>query len=267
MTETIDVSQPDRVALAGGDLLPLDAQRSVTFKDHGQCFTYFFRRISAQDWLDFFSGISFESERVGSERVDRFDFRTAGFELVQRTLERVEGYKLGAGGGTTSGGGDLMELANWKARLPYGHVQLAASLLQKVTESKEEREFVIQPDLDEVFLDAVWEAAGAGKMNEYRGLIHRFRCPSAEDRRRFNRATSEARVVGGTRTGRTIYPGRQKLLAELYDQLVESVEGYGVAGQELKGAEQIRREMDAFHKVSAVQLLFVSPDQGEEEGA
>lgn len=238
--------------------LGLAGNRVVSFKDRGQAFTYIFRRIQACDWQQFFAGIVVESERLGKQRVDRIDHRNASLALLDASLSSVEGYK-------TRGQGSLCDWPNWKDRLPYGHRIQAATLLQEVRVSEATREFILDPDTDEVSLTAAWGSAAPGSMIRFDGLLHRFRPPSAEDQRRFNRASSEARVVGGGRSGRTIYPGKQQLLAALYDQLVIGVEGYAVEGEPLStNVEMIRREMDALHKVAAVQELFVTPDVDEE---
>ena len=62
------------------------------------------------------------------------------------------------------------------------------------------------------------------------------------------------------------------MLVDFYDQLIASVEGYTLRGQPLASADQIRAEMDAAHKVIAVEQLFAaptskSPTPQEEEAA
>jgi hypothetical protein len=43
----------------------------------------------------------------------------------------------------------------------------------------------------------------------------------------------------------------------IYDDLIESVDGYSVGGKPLEGAEAIKREMDGGHKAAAALELFV----------
>jgi hypothetical protein len=82
------------------------------------------------------------------------------------------------------------------------------------------------------------------------------------------RSGSISRVVGGSRNGTTIHSLRNKVMLDLYDQLIQSVEGYGIAGKALESPEQIRREMDGYHKVQAVAQLFVAePDAAAEAAA
>lgn len=239
--------------------IELAGARSVSFSDKGHSFTYVFRRIEDADWRRFFSGIVVESERVGKQRVDRIDHRTASLALIESCLVSVSGY-------AAPNGGEVMQLQNWKTRLPYGHRVRAAELLQDARASESSSSFVIEPDTDTVSLSAKW--GGADGMLQFDGLVHRFTPPSGEDQRRFNRAASEARVVGGGRNGRTIYPGRQQLLLNLYDQLIVSVEGYTVSGEPLgSDVSKIRTWMDSLHKVAAAQELFGAPDaDAESEG-
>lgn len=245
---------------SNASMLELAGERIVSFKDRGQAITFTFRRLSAQDWQQFFNGVVFETERIGSTQTRRIDHRTSGIALVDATITRADGYKLREGQ-------SFMALKNWKQRIPAGHKIAAAELLQKVGESTADRDGYFDPEADEVYLDAAWGSSTPGKMMQFSGLVHRFTPPTAEHQRKYNRASSEARVVGGSRAGKTIYPGRQELLIAIYDQLVLAVEGYGVNGQPLEGAENIRREMDAYHKVTAVQRLFAVPDVDEDDSA
>jgi len=234
-------------------LLELTGKRVVSFKDRGQAITFFFRRLTAADWQKFFAGCVFETERIGATQTRRIDHRTAGMELVESALLDAVGYKL-------RDGADLTALPSWQKRIPAGHKVAAAELLQKVSESQDDVERWFDPEAQEVYLDAAWGSETPGKMMKYSGLVHRFTPPTAEHERKYNRASSEARVVGGSRAGRTIYPGRQELLIAIYDQLIITVEGYSVNGKPLEDPKEIRSEMDAAHKVTAVQALFAVPE-------
>ena len=48
--------------------------------------------------------------------------------------------------------GSIMDIPNWKSRIPYGHKQVAVELLESVTFSDSAAEF-FDPDVEEVFLD------------------------------------------------------------------------------------------------------------------
>lgn len=235
--------------------IELAGKRVVSFKDKGKPYTLEFRRLTSQDWMKYFGGISVESERVSKDRVDRFDFKTPGAELVENALTSVTGYK-------TRDGKNLCEVENWKKAIPYGHRSLAADLLQDAQPNHSDNFVYFDPEAQEVVIDAKWGSLEPGSMVQFNGLIHRFKTVGLEHQRRFNRATSEARVVGGSRQGRTIYPGRHKLLAEMYDELIVSVDGYTFEGTALgENVELIRREMDTFHKVASVTDLFTAPEE------
>jgi hypothetical protein len=230
--------------------IELAGDRVVSFTDRGQPLAYIFRRIEEIDWKQFFNGLVFESEREGNERVDRFDMKTAGLAMVDSCLVDVKGYSF-------AGDRPLEKKEGWAQHLPYGHRVKAASLLQDVIISRVSREFVIYPDVEEVVIAAKWGYTQPGTMTQFDGLLHRFAQPTAEHLRRYNRAMSETRVVTTGHSSRTVHAVRQPLLMEMYDQLIQSVDGYQISGQPLgSNIMQIRSNMDAAHKVVAVQQLF-----------
>jgi hypothetical protein len=252
MHEGMVVDIPNSTIERAGALLDLSGDRQVTFKDKGQIFVFTFNRITDAQWRHYFSGLVVENEKSGSGRLARVDYRTAGIDLFETAVKDVAGYKLREG--------KFTDIPNWKTRVPYGHKQKAVDLLTDVTFSDSAPEF-FDPEVEEIFVDAKW-GADQGMMTQFRGLAHRFTPPSGAHQQRFNRAAGESRVVGG-RSGKTISTSRQDLLADLYDELIVSVEGYAFAGKPLEGTEQIRREMDTFHKAAAVNLLFSSPEDDQ----
>jgi hypothetical protein len=58
----------------------------------------------------------------------------------------------------------------------------------------------------------------------------------------------------------TTYPSRQLIAMKLYDELIDSVDGYSANGEPLADAETIQREMDGAHKASAALALFEGGD-------
>ncbi len=263
---------------AEGAMLPLDAQRAVTFKDGKFPYTFYFSRITQRDWERYFEGITYTSHHEGKAQVTVLELDLPGIELVERKLERVEGYEPGPAStshASTSHGvpaPPFTATPGWQSRLLPRHTRPAAWLLRAVSPSSAEDERPIDPFCAEVRLDAAWGMSAPGRMASYKGLVHRFSPPTLEHKRSFYFAGSVTRVVGGSRHGKTIHSLRHKLLLALYDELILAVEGYSVAGQPLLDPPQIRREMDAYHKVKAVELLFVAPasaamgqDQGEDQ--
>jgi hypothetical protein len=238
-------------------LLPLDlTERVIVFHHGGQAYRHVFRRITAHLAAQYFNLVALESEGAKI----RVDMATAHLWLYQAAIMRAEGYQV-------RGGGRLEELSDWKRRIPRGHRLSAVDLLTKITEHEPEGPIVLEPETETVLLDAHWSEGDPGRLPLYCGLVHRFRIITDEHERRFNRAVSESIVVGGSRTGRTIHPSRQRMLLRLYDELIESVEGYSVGGSPLAGAEAIRREMDPFHKAAAMNLIFSARPAAQEDEA
>ena len=86
----------------------------------------------------------------------------------------------------------------------------------------------------------------------FKNLVHIFREPSSEHERRhqLSRMTETAAARGGSPTGALLF---------LYDELIEAVEGYSVAGAPVP-AQRIAAEMDAMHKLVALERLFNPSD-------
>lgn len=242
--------------------LDLQQPRTIVIKQKDKRFVYHFRRLSDRDWRKYYHGILSQTENVAGEQVRTFDFRSSLLALVEETLERVEGY-------TGPGGASVEQLADWKLRLPAGHKQAAGLVLCDVrADDAIVRDESVLSDVTEVALSCAWTANPEGYMTQFSGLVHRFRHPSIEHLRRFNRESSRARVVGGSRTGKTIWPGRQELLADLYDQLIAAVDGYSFGAMQLSDqVEEIKRYMDMQHKVAAAQVLFAGGEDAEAEVA
>lgn len=251
---------------ANDALLPLDGQRAISFKDRLRAYTLYFSRITAEDWRRFFSSVRVESEKAeskedGKQSIIRVDYESAGLELVELKLVRADGYRM-------KDGSDFLARPDWKQLISPGHKQQAARLLMDVQISGEDDADAACFDpsgLVTVMLDAAWGSTQPGKMAIYKGLAHTFNPPALEHERRFRRGMSESRIIGGSRTGRTIHPSKHLLLTQIYDELVVSVSGYAIAGRPLEGAVEIRQEMDGWHKISAMAKLFAGPEEQEEQ--
>lgn len=228
--------------------LDLATPRTVELQDRGRTYTLHCRRITEEDWTKYFLGIVIVSEQNGRERINTVDVNAARLALVGRVLTDVEGYRV-------EGGAELTSLAGWQNRVPMAHRLRLAEVLTDVRPSAEEDDGLIYLNGDEVVLTASWNMDGA--MVQFTGLKHRLAAPSEAQYRRYSNQASRSRVVGGSRTGKTIYSGAQVTLAELYDELILSVDGYAVNGVPLADdKEAIRRSMDMLHKVMAAQEMF-----------
>ena len=215
-------------------------------------------RISKQDWLKYFEGIVSTSEMQNGQRVNSYDSSAARVELVEKNLIDASGY---------SSDQPLLSISEWQTKLPLSHKLAAGDALVGVSPSEKagEDDAPIALGFETVVLDAVWGADESGTMRKYRGLVHRFRTPSPEQQRRFSRDASRSVITGGSRIGRTRWLGAQATLAALYDELIDTVDGYTVNGQSIVGASIIAAEMDTYHKVAAADQLF-SPATANVEG-
>lgn len=241
-------------------MLPLDAERKIRFTDRGRKFTLVLRRLTSKDWLRYFSGAQFETEKDGNDTIDRSDINGARIQLVDDALIGAEGYP-------TRTGEPLTSLANWKAAVPVGHKLAAARALEDVAVDHRNLPTCFDPNVKEVTITAVWSADQGENMVGFSDLKHFFTPPSIAHQKKFYRATSQSRVIGGSRRGKTVWSGNRHALIELYDELIQAVDGYSVHGAALTDVEQIRQEMDAGHKVVAASELFAVPEIGDDDQA
>lgn len=241
-------------------MLPLDAERKIQFSHRNLKLTLVLRRLTHQDWKRFFSASRFETERDGKDKIERSGLNCARVELVDDALIGAEGYP-------TRTGEPLTSLPNWKVAIPAGHKLAAAGLLESVAVDNESVPEIFDPGVREIALQAMWTGGEAGTMNLYKGLVHRFTLPTMAHQKRYIQATAHAVICGGSRQGKTIWSGNRPALVELYDELIQSVEGYSVGSAPLTSVEQIQREMDAAHKVIAAEELFSAPEVGDDEAA
>ena len=244
-------------------LLELNCERVIVLADRRHDYWLVCRRITSADWLRYFAGILITSQQEGRERVNVIDVTTPRLELAEAVLKGAQGYKV-------AGGIDLMSLPNWQIRIPLAHRLQLGEILADVRPSAASDDLTIYPEGEVVLLDATWSAIdGLAQVQRFSGLKHVLRTPTEDQHRRYSRESSRSRVVGGSRSGKTVYAGSQPLLAKLYDELVVSVEGYSLNGNPLGDAATIIREMDMIHKVVAAQELFqpqsTASVAGEEE--
>jgi hypothetical protein len=233
--------------------LRLDQPRAIAIVDRGKTFIYRFRRILAEDWKRFFSGIVNQSEDDGKGgRIQTLDVQTPLLTLVEDALVNVEGFR-------TPDGTALEQVKDWKQRLPVGQRLAVGRMLKDVNPVEATEDTPFLSETIDVSLRCSWSEE-SGKMTAYSGLIHRFNSPSLDQLKRYNRENARSIVVGGSRTGKTVYPGTQSLLMKLYDELIAGVEGYAILDDAplRDNVAAVREQMDAYHKVAAVATLFTS---------
>jgi hypothetical protein len=235
-------------------LLPLDAERVVTFKvKNDEVRTFYFPRLLLTDFKKAMRAMSIETEKYGEDKVLRVDSESSMMELVVERVAKVEGYKL-------RNAQNLMDAPKWKSLLPQGHVLHVSEVLADVRGMEVPADLPVNIDLVDVALRCSWNGS-EGKMVQYSGLIHRFTPPDIKQQARLRRQRSEARMVGGSRTGLTRYGNANELMLVLYDELIVEIDGYSFSGRELKTKDEAVEFMDATHKVAAIDALFASPEE------
>lgn len=234
--------------------LELTGNRTLAFKVGDRLYHFTLSQITPEMWLRYFDGIVSSSESRGREQVNDYDETTAMAALVRSAVlkARGQGYDESA-----MGAGCGVRLA---------HCEQIGKLLARVGAAADTGDVGVV-GLDEARLEAVWNCDDAGVLRLHRPLLHRFATPTFDHERKFMRARGRSKVVGGSRTGKTIWMGTQRVLLELYDELIREVEGYTSGGKTLGNTGAIVAEMDAYHKVVAGQMLFQVPAQPEEAEA
>jgi hypothetical protein len=241
--------------------IELAQPRVIAIEDRGKKYSLTIGRILKRQWLRYFEGIISTSENQNGKRVDSFDSSAARLALVEESLINASGYAL------PDEKTGISQVDGWKELLPLSHRLGVANAIILVSASESSEDAQIMLGQESVFLDAIWSADDKGVMRKFHGLRHNFKTPTAEQQRRLSRDNSRSRVVGGSRNGKTQWLGAQATLAELYDELIVSVEGYAVDGNAALDHDAIVEYMDTYHKVAAVDMLFApAAPKVEEDG-
>jgi hypothetical protein len=210
--------------------LALDQPRVIALLGRGRTYTYHLRRVLKDDWERYFRAVVSQTLQVNGEREQVFENQTARMLLADRVIVSEQ-------------------------PVPLNHRLAVAAAICSVGAQDEDQDAPLSA-LTEVKLDALWTTGPDGKMQMFHGLIHRFKQPSIEQLKAWNYEAARVRVRGTAKDGVTIYPSRAAFAMLIYDQLIDSVDGYSVTGQPLAGVEAICREMDGCHKAEAVLQLF-----------
>jgi len=227
-------------------MLPLDGLRQINLKAGKQVYSYYFRRLTDKDWATYYAGIINRTLQTDGHRERVYEAEAASIALVESTLTRVEGF------------GDVAAVDHWQAAIPLRHRTALGMVLRNVGASANLVKEAAPFGTEEVTLAAVWPLDGKSFL--YDGLIHRFKHISPDQLKRFNYESARVRVEGDGENAVSSYPSRQLIAMRLYDDLIESVDGYAISGHALKGVEAIRAEMDGAHKAAAVLQLFEGGD-------
>jgi hypothetical protein len=221
-------------------MLDLVTGRIIAMQFGARTYTWTFRRILRADWEKFFRSFDTETTTILGEQTETFEIESGMMDLARSCVTSVAGYAM-------------PETGDFRAMLPLGHLRAFGVALRDVSASAADDDAPIAlSELAEISLDCTWS-----ENRLWRGLLHRFRPPTLQQQRKFNRACGTYRILGNERGNRTLYPARQALMMNYYDELIESVEGYSEGGAEIGSRRDvIIREMDCAHKVAAVQALL-----------
>ena len=204
-------------------------ERVVAWRRTGkpQIYRHVFRRPTDADAIGFYRA------RQRAHEAGRFQVSPEMLELYRDLIVRVDGYGVIA-----------------PQRVPQGERLVAVNLLTNVRPSKS---WAGEPDAehDVVALDALWHDEGTGAMKWSRGLLHRFAPLLKEQEDQLQEKLTRAKLVGGSRNGRTIKATRERVLIEFYTTQIRSVDGYQLNGRPAQGDV-----MDPFHRVAAVERLL-----------
>jgi hypothetical protein len=236
--------------------IDLALPRTITMAINGRRLDYTFAPITRGQWFEYFSRIISSSERKGNEVVEEFDATDARLSLVSAALQSASGY-------ATALGQTVESIDNWKEKLPIRHRMKFAEQLVSAVARDPEDVAKLSLGTEVVLLTSTWSANDDGVMQQFTQLYHEFKSPTTEQFRRYRRDVSRSYIVGGSRTAKTVWRGAQKTLAELYDELIVSVEGYILNGAPLTGPLNIAANMDTYHKVAAANHLFAPVETSE----
>jgi hypothetical protein len=236
------------------NVVDLSAQRSIVLKQRGLDFTLTLRPITKEDWFAYFDKITITAEQRGRETIRTTQAGAAGIELVDKIIVGAEGYPLPEG--VTA----LTEVADWQTKLPLSHRLSVLDVLLDVraVELADDEPFLF--DRETVCMEALWSADEAGNMHRVTGLRHVFQTPSTEHYRSYMSQISRSVVVGGSRSGRTVYSGAQRVLCDIYDDLIKEIHGYSFNGSTNVWSDA----MDTRHKVVAAERLFAAVEAEEQ---
>jgi hypothetical protein len=237
--------------------IDLAHSRTIVIKDRGHSYTLTVAPVSRKQWLKYFQSTISVSENQGGTTISSFDSSGARLELVGEVLQDASGYKIS--------GLHITDVPNWKSLVPSQHRLAVGTILISAERSEVSDDEPITLGLDSVSIDAIWTWNGKDGMKQEKGLRHFFRAPCVEQQRRYNRDMSRSQIIGGSRTGKTRWLGAQATLVELYDELIDSVEGYTFGGAPITEREQIIERMDTYHKVVAAEALFTPAAAAIEE--
>ena len=254
--------------------------------------THVFKRPTLNNWTDYLNDLKpgfLLNEAKGWAATN--DEAFAAKALWDNVIMEVTGYKGSIG----------WQDGDWKKKIPVSHKKIAVNFLQDVWvedfqhgDAKDDEGnavFDLEADSRTVVLAATADGF------KYDRLVHILKVPTPEQEIRFER-TRVHYIRQSGESNRVISPPRLRKMAELYDEIILSVDGYGVEEpsasvqisgvkdtggkppyrqveslptaitvREITDATDARKYMDALHKQAAVLAVFSQQPAGEKVGA
>jgi len=230
-------------------LLDLSAkERVVRVKFSGRRLRVIFRPLTLKDWLDYSAALASGFVQRGDEWTPESNEREAACKLWDAALVGVEDLST------------IPALAvidpRWKTQMPVEAIVAAVAMLQEIYVESGGDQFDFAADARCVRMEAAWNG------ETFEKLEHVFRVPSRNEALQYKRVNVSYFRTGGQKRGeaapsRVRVALRLKPLCELYDALIQEVQGYtGYARPQ---------EMDPIHKLHAVGGLFEPPANAKDE--
>jgi len=221
-----------------------------------------FRPPTFEDWVEYHRGTSQLGLSKGKDIVEMSNVRQERDEwLWEQLIVRVEGYLWK--------GKPISEVKDWKTRIPLNHrLEAVSGFLLSGREDVPEDAALIEAkgfDLAEGGMEMKFAIFQNGKTER---VVFHFHAPESKDYLRFSRLTSKMQLqrtkqrnVSAIRVPTDISP-----FVELFDKLIEKVEGYIFEGKDVMEAPDWKDKLDALQKRMAVQEVFTASLQEEEAG-
>jgi hypothetical protein len=232
-------------------------------KDQKFLLKHVFRPPTLEDWVDYHKGTSQLGLSKGRDTIEMSNVRQERDEwLWDLLIVRVEGYIWK--------GKPITESKDWKAKIPLSHkLEAVSGFLLSGREDVPEEDALIEStegfDLAEGVIEMKFAIFQNGK-TERVGFL--FNSPESKDYLRFSRMSSKMQLqrtkqrnVSAIRVPTDISP-----FVELFDKLIQKVEGYVFEGKDVMEATDWKDKIDALHKRMAVQEVFTASLQEEEVG-
>lgn len=222
--------------------------------------THVFRLPTFEDWLEYNEGTTQVGLSKGRDTVEVSNvLQERDTQLWEDLIIRTEGY--------TVSGKPLMELENWKERVPLPHkLQAVSGFFIFDRSDVPEDASLISEDTYDLEEGSVGLRFGVIQNFKKMDVTFYMKTPGTKDHIRFSRITSKMQLVRTKQRGVSAIkvPTNLRPFVELFDQLVEKVEGFIYEKKDLMEQKDWVAKLDAFHKRGVVHELFTAQTLEEE---